>query len=259
MRKFAMVLGIMSAGSFLPVSSEPPTDFMSARSLHAGSIQEPRFNRAVSRLGKVFGYPINFERFPEEDSPGSSGGPITLEIRRNELLSSLLDRLLPLGEGIYLREDVKGQIVIRPTSGKSLLDLQVEIDLTDATTWEAIKAVAMAVNRHPDADKSLEIAIPNIDSGTSHLAPPSFTQDRVITIQGGQTNVRSILCEIFSQAPCKLSYNFSPDSARDGHLMMLRFASGLVAVEDGHADVPVEVQEWWANERKDIAEAFTKR
>lgn len=241
-----------------PVSAEPPPDIATIRSERAVSIQDELFGSAISRIANIYNYPVNIELSPEEDQPERQGKIYALGIRRNEKLASSLDRMLLTGDGMYARQEVMGHTVIRPTlEFFNMLDLPVTIDLTDATIWEAIKAVAVAVNRHPDTDKRLEISVPNVSPGTSHLAPTSFTQDRVITLQGGPTTVRSLIFQIFSQAPVRLSYMYGVSA--DWHVLQLKFLTGLVEVDGLGADVPIEVQEWWNHEREDIADAFNKR
>lgn len=240
-------------------NAEPPADIDTVRFDRDLTLKESRKSALsfLSSLRGIYHYPICRESSPRENEiVETEGSSFEFEIRKDETLSSCLDRLLAETEDLYLRDEIHGMTVVHPSNESTLFDSLIDLKLHDVSTWEALKALAIAVNQREDAAVPLEVSVPNTTGYTSHLVPQSFAGERVLDLDVKGATIRSVLCKILSKAPTQISYSYS--RFRNGHLLQVLCLTDRVALEPDDG-VPDELDRWWRKEQRDIVEAFSKK
>ena len=95
---------------------------------------------------------------------------------------------------------------------ENLLDSVVSLELRDASIWDAIKSLAIEINRRSNSDRRLRVGFSAFDVG---LPPAEILTIHTITLSVEEVTAREALATIIANAPLVMSYKYytawSPD------------------------------------------------
>ena len=166
---------------------------------------------------------LSIEPLPEQcagaENPRLTFEPFTINI--GERFGDVVVRLEEASQGRWIYEEIHGVPLLRPNNAieghGTLLDTVISVDIDAASMWDAICAVARAVNKvndvHNSGSRGLIILFP--DAGLLRYPPASFVERKQIRVTLDRGAAREALCAVISQMGneilIKYSYNCYPN------------------------------------------------
>lgn len=193
-----------------PEGSIPLRERWAKRSL---SPEGPRTLSQIRGLIRdIFGVAFSVEPFPKDSEyAGDADREVAVfPIHAGETFSSVMARFEAASEHCYKFEMIRGTPVLRPKSNKveemNLLDTIVDLKLADHTIWEALCALARAVNqkRVPDVGKRLYIY--PADPSFARLPARVLVDEPTVSVNLAYVSAREAMCAIFESADVKFNY-----------------------------------------------------
>ncbi len=171
----------------------------------------------VGAIEESFGTKISIEPLPEHcaGADGSEVPPETFAIAAGEGFNDVIARLEAASQGRWIFEEIHGVPVLRPNplveSQGTLLDTVVTVNIKAASVWEAICALARAVNSANDVQSGRARPLLIYFPGPAVLQhPPAvLIEERPIAVSLSQVTAREALCSIFKQLDLKLYYLYN--------------------------------------------------
>jgi hypothetical protein len=176
----------------------------------------PKGPRTLSQIRgfirDIFGVAFSVEPFPKDSEYAdiSDREVAAFPIDAGETFSSVMARFEAASEYRYKFEMIRGTPVLRPKSNKveetNLLDTIVDLKLEYHTVWEALCALAQAVNqkRVPDGGKRLHIYL--ADPSFARLPAPVLVDEPIVSVNLAYVSAREAMCAIFESADVKFNY-----------------------------------------------------
>ena len=133
---------------------------------------------------------------------------VQFRIEEGEQLAVALSRVTVLAEGMYDWSLHGERVTFEPTSGRAThMDLEVDLSLEDATTWEALAALREAVNAKAPDGRYLGFHLQDLGPCVRMWLPhPEFGEAQAITLDLNGVTVQHALLEILEQAPMPISF-----------------------------------------------------
>lgn len=180
--------------------------------------QETTVTSAISILSKVYRVPISFEySLVNEDGsdfplPRTNYRPVS-----GETLSSALNRLCEVPGGTFGWKRVGGMLCVQPIENiqpvESTLDTKVSFSVENASTWEALMALATAMNQ--DVTDERVVRIRSYSSDEFLTLPVEFLDEKKFHFSFQDVSARDALCAILAASDFEVSFrytnNFRPE------------------------------------------------
>lgn len=212
---------------------------------------------------------LSIEPLPEQCA-GAEISELSLEpftINIGERFGDVIARLEEASQGRWIFEEIQGVPLLRPNNAMeghgTLLDTVVSVEINATSMWDALCAVARAVNKANDVHndngaRALIIIFP--DAGIFRYPPPSFVEKKQIRVSLDRGAAREALCAIISQMGndlwIKYSYTCHPRGKGPAYdyVSMSAFDSEGKAVNGGKMqgeDINriAETEDWMSTER----------
>ena len=153
------------------------------------------------------------EEWPYIDGNGDALAPgrcNNLNVQKDTPLSEALDAAMAGSGGMYRWErNPYGSFCIVGTSqggtAENCLDTRIDLHVEKASTWEALCAVAKAVNEKPVNGRRMGI-YPSFIVMRPLRTPEGLKDNLCITLDLKDVPARDAVCAIIAQAPLKMSY-----------------------------------------------------
>ncbi|MBX3178887.1 MAG: hypothetical protein KF886_16145 [Candidatus Hydrogenedentes bacterium] len=204
-------------------SSEDSKSPLRERVAHrAVSLDEPEslydLKRAIERC---FGLKFASEGLPEHCAGATEreAPPGPFAIHKGERFDAAIARLEAASGGRWLFEEIHGVPVLRPNSTLeghgNLLDTVVTVDIKATSVWEAVSALARAVNEANAVPRSDRRPLLITFGGVDVLMRPAdvLTGETPIAVSRDAAPAREVLCDILMQAAGTMQV--------DGHIQYL--------------------------------------
>lgn len=164
-----------------------------------------------------FGVELAIEPLPEQCSGADEamGMLDPFSISGGERFSEVIARLESASDGRWIFEEIHGVPLLRPNSAMeehgTLLDTIISVDVEASSMWEALCALALAINRANDVQSSgLRPLIIRFLAPTVMKLPPSiFLEHRTIRFALRHAPAREGLCAILSQVGANIRYSYT--------------------------------------------------
>lgn len=158
------------------------------------------------------------------------------QVGQDQSLRSALDMLRETSAGVLVWDVVDGSICIRAPEGaadsENLLDQIVSLRLGGVSTWDALRELAVEINKQPMNGRQVSIS-PNVLS-SGYGPPDAFHNDSSISLQLENVTGREALCAIIKVSPLEISYRYTNHGPRERYPnMKLRGAVNITFHEDG--------------------------
>ena len=163
-----------------------------------------------------FGVEFSLEPLPEQcagaEDPGLSLDPFTINV--GERFGDVIARLEEASQGRWIFEEIHGVPVLRPNNAfaghGTLLDTIVTAKIEASTMWEAVCALARAVNKVNNvyASGTRPLMITFFSPGLLMHPPPEFIETKSITVSLDHVPAREGLCAIFAQMGVKYQITY---------------------------------------------------
>ncbi|MBN2308313.1 MAG: hypothetical protein JXR94_05045 [Candidatus Hydrogenedentes bacterium] len=212
---------------------------------------------AVGQALRAFDAPVSFETHPldgrsTEEALEESPFSVTHCVKKNETLKHCLDDLVELSRGLLEVQTILGNTCIVPKKRSpdeilTNLDVPISLHVEKASTWEALKALAIAINGVKATDYGLYITLSDLDAAKS--PPAAFTEEKVITLSLDNVPARYALCAIMNASPLELSYTYAPGTTLDTIVMAVHKDGKRVF---GTRTFTSEEAEWWGREKNEV-------
>ncbi len=159
----------------------------------------------------LFGVPVSYEWTYVGDDGGRILEPhFPFIIRADDTLHDVLARIDEVCGDLLNVELVDGVICIRPPSEAtgtfSSLESRVSFEVTNVSTWEALKQLSMAINRLSDNVRQFQVGPQALDMGGT--PPDLFMIDDSISFVAANDSVRDVILDIVRKAPLPISYRY---------------------------------------------------
>ena len=193
----------------------------------------------VGAIEQCFGVRISVEPLPEHFAGAevTEAPPGPFAIVEGEVFSDVITRLEAASQGRWIFEELHGVPLLRPTplveSQGTLLDTVVTVNIKATSVWEAICALARAVNSANDVQSGRARPLLIVFPGPAVLQhPPAvLVEERPFDVTLSQVTAREALCSIFEQLDLKLYYLYNCVAA--GRPALPNYVSINVLGEDG--------------------------
>lgn len=171
----------------------------------------------VGAIEQCFGVRISVEPLPEHFAGAkvTEAPPGPFAIVEGEVFSDVIARLEAASQGRWIFEELHGVPLLRPNplveSQGTLLDTFVTVNIKAVSVWEAICALARAVNSANDVQSGRARPLLIVFPGPAVLQhPPAvLIEERPIAVSLSQVTAREALCSIFKQLDLKLYYLYN--------------------------------------------------
>ncbi len=136
-------------------------------------------------------------------------------IVEGEKFGEVIARLTTVSGGRWILQEIHGVPLLRPDSTVdghgTLLDTIVSVEIDASSMWEALCALALAVNRAKDVqpDKGRPLIIRFLAPTLMRLPPPLFLEERAIHVALKEQSAREGLCAIFAQVGENIRYSYT--------------------------------------------------
>ncbi|GMV92107.1 MAG: hypothetical protein AMXMBFR82_18850 [Candidatus Hydrogenedentota bacterium] len=256
------VLGILAV--CMAASAVPPTTALEeVRALEPSGDPEleTSLSAVVDNALRAFDAPVNLEIHP---TYGRST-PSTVEelpfavkhaVQKNESLAHCLDELIELSRGLLEVQNILGNtcIVPRKVNKEEILtnlDVQVSLHVKEVSTWEALKALGIEVNRADATEYSLLVTLACIDQGFN--PPDALTQESVVSVSLDNVQARFALCAIMNASPLELSYIYVCGAKAHGATdkLVVSVHENGKRISEGEPLTSKDWQ-WWEREKGEV-------
>jgi hypothetical protein len=193
----------------------------------------------VGAIEQCFGVRISVEPLPEHFAGAevTEAPPGPFAIVEGEVFSDVIARLEAASQGRWIFEELHGVPLLRPNplveSQGTLLDTVVTVNIRAASVWEAICALARALNSANGVQSGRARPLLIVFPGPAVLQhPPAvLIEERPVDVTLSQVTAREALCSIFKQLDLKLYYLYNCVAA--GRPALPDYVSINVLGEDG--------------------------
>ncbi len=152
---------------------------------------------------------------------------VQFRIEEGEQLAVALSRVTVLAEGMYDWSLHGERVTFEPTSGRDThMDLEVDLSLENATTWEALEALQDAVNAKAPEGRYLSVYQDNLIDRL-RLPHPEFDRTQAITLDLNGVTVQHALLEILDQAPMPISFKYRIGRHEEGIRILFPTIDGV--------------------------------
>lgn len=211
--------GILAHPQATPGAATEPEIALRARTAQFGvDLEKPEsLYDLVGAIERSFGTKISIEPLPEHCAGADQAEP-PLEpfaIARDEGFDDVIARLEAASQGRWVFEEIRGVPLLRPNTlvegHGTLLDTVVTAKIEAASVWEAICALARAVNRANNVQRGQTRPLQIYLAGPAALRhPPAILiEKRPIALALSQVRAREALCAIFEQLDVDLYYLYN--------------------------------------------------
>jgi hypothetical protein len=174
----------------------------------------------------IFGVAFSVEPFPKDsEHAGDSDREVAaFPIDAGETFSSVMARFEAASEYRYKFEMIRGTPVLRPKSNKvdetNLLDTIVDLKLEYRTVWEALCALAQAVNQKhvPEGGKRLYIYL--ADPSFARLPAPVLVDEPIVSVNLSYVSAREAMCAIFESSDAAFNYYYFDHELDDDYVLI---------------------------------------
>ncbi len=197
---------------------EPEVPLRDRTAQSAAALEQPEsicdFARAIETC---FGTLLSQEPLPEHcaGAAGSEVPPAPFSIAEGESFSDVIARLEVASQGRWNFQEIHGVPVLRPdpqvAGYGTLLDTVVTVNIKAASVWDAMCALARAVNSANDVQSGRARPLLIVFPGPAVLQhPPAILiEERPVDVSFSRVTAREALCSIFKQLDLKLYYLYS--------------------------------------------------
>lgn len=244
----------LSAAQPLEVS-EPPdlSAIRAARTVPAFAQDEVPLIRIPRILRQAYTAPVCLEPHPTVGRAIRGPGTAVVDFRVSEgdPLDYSLDKVVELFGGLLEYRIIHNQIVIMPvkeTEGKILssLDVEVSLELENASVWEALKAIRRQINRQKRT--SYPLSVYPRETEYFRRPVPELTEKRDITLSLSNVTAREAVCAIFSASSLDgWAYTYVTHTHADSLIIDWHASTRQIKMLETMS--PEEI-EWWRNETR---------
>lgn len=201
----------------------------------------------LARLRGAYPIPISIES-PATNSAGSRTA-IRFSVEKNESLAHSLDKLAAASRGLVRWEIVRGRLCVLPDDeaaggAVSPLDALVSLHVEGVSAWEAIKAIAIEVNRQRAFPRPLAVFPGEWNIVERPLA--ALTEKKEITLAVDAVTAREAICAVLAASSLPLAYKYG-----DGGLTILTYENGRPR-QKGNPNLTSDELDWWRKETAEI-------
>ena len=150
------------------------------------------------------------EEWPYIDGNGDALAPGTcsnISVRKDTPLSEALDAVVARSGGMYRWERNHGSICVVGTgkgrNPENCLDTWIDLHVEKLSTWDALCAVAKAVNEKPVNGRRMGV-YPGFVELRRYATPKGLKDNPCITLDLRDVPARDAVCAIIAQAPLKM-------------------------------------------------------
>lgn len=160
----------------------------------------------------AYGVPINWEwSYVDATKQPLPGADLIPEVLPGDSLRSALDAMSRKSNPKLILEEISGNLCIRAPFDASepvvsALDSKVTFTVLNASTWDAMIALARAINESGDT-APMTLIHPMFDVH-SRKAPPGFRDASDISLEFDDVTAREALCTIIEASPFEMSYRY---------------------------------------------------
>lgn len=153
-----------------------------------------------------------------EQCAGADPLAVALEpfaIVEGEKFGEVIARLTTVSGGRWIFQEIHDVPLLRPDGTVdghgTLLDTIISLEIDASSMWEALCALALAVNRAKDVqpDKGRPLIIRFLAPTLMRLPPPLFLEEKAIRVSLKEQSAREGLCAIFAQVGENIRYSYT--------------------------------------------------
>lgn len=171
----------------------------------------------VVGVERSFGVKISIEPLPEHCVGTSQAelAPEPFAIFEGERFGDVVARLESAAQGRWIFEEIHGVPLLRPDTAVvghgTLLDTVISVDIEALSMWDALCALARAVNQtnglHASGARPLLITF--AEPAALRHPPAMFIEEKLISLSLKQITAREGLCAIFAQVGTNIRYLYN--------------------------------------------------
>ena len=134
-----------------------------------------------------------------------------LNAEKDTRLSEALDGVVARSRGMLRWELNHGSVCVVPSEegpkAENCLDTRIDLQVEKVSTWEALCAVAKAVNEKPVNGRRMGV-YPGFVEMRRYATPKGLKDNPCITLDLKDVPARDAVCAIIAQAPLKMYYTY---------------------------------------------------
>jgi hypothetical protein len=212
---FYLCCGItLLSGYQLAATQTPPPLTERTANSSRDPTQPQTLSDVFSSIRAVFDVALSLEGVPEESGyVDPSGGEVPpFSIRAGETFGSVMRRVVAESDDIYKFEVIRGTPILRPNPDivetTNLLDTVINLNIEDATIWDALCDLARSVNRENLATGGKALYIHLQGPEFIELPPPPFLEEGKVLVDLNDVSAREAMCAIMESAKQPFNYYY---------------------------------------------------